>query len=255
MIPDQGFEILCVEAAHFSRFNAGLGEAHSEMGFVGHRAAVVVWFSRSGAANFKAHARAILRHGSIERGGRMKQHGRCAAHARGHGDASCGDEIKSARGRAQIRHHASRRFGAQTFFKRPEQILRAGAAHINEPRQIKPVGGQPQPIGRTRLAGGKFIADENERRLRLGRQPRAQTESKTARRRMVAHARGRSLIKRAGKEPAQRPVERARRPLPPERRLGEGGRGRETPPSLFKARERFAEKADPVRAAVCRHRV
>ena len=75
MIPDQGFEILRVEAAHFSGFNAGLGEAHGEMGFVRHRAAVVVWFSRAGAANFKAHARAILRHRSVESGWRMKQHG------------------------------------------------------------------------------------------------------------------------------------------------------------------------------------
>ena len=83
MIPNEGFEILRVEAAHFARFNAGLGEAQSNMRFVRHGAACAIGLAGTGTANFKAHARPILRHGSIERSRRMNEHRGCAAHARG----------------------------------------------------------------------------------------------------------------------------------------------------------------------------
>lgn len=147
----------------------------------------------------------------------MNEHARRAAHARGQCDAPRRDQIESARGRTQIGDHASGRPAAQAFLQRPEQILRADRAHIEKVSRVEPMRGKASPVRRAGLAGGKFVIDENDGCLRFRATARGHGQRKTGGRRAVAHAGGGGFIKRAGKKPAQSPVERAGGAVPPER--------------------------------------
>ena len=249
--------MFCVEASVASGFHGGLGKAHGKMRQARHGAGRVLGLGGAGAANIKAHTRAILCHWLVERGGRMDEHTGRAAHARGQCDAPRRDQIKTARGRTEIGDDASSRACAQTFFGRPKHMLRIHRAQIEQAREIDPMRGKTQRIGRAIFTGGKFIADENELARCVGGKPLGERQRKSRRRRAIAHAGGGDFIKCAGKKPAQGLVEGAG-PVFCAKPAGAGreSRGCETCPSpsacprLFKPRNGFAEKADPVRTAV-----
>lgn len=182
----------------------------------------------------------------------MKQDRSCAAGARGLRQAARRDEIEMPRRRAEISDDGRRRSAAQRLFHRPQQVRPALGAHEDKAGGVEPVCGDPRPIGGAVFAGGKFVAHPQDRAVMGSGVAGGQRQREAGCAGQIAHARGRSLIKRAAEQPAKQPVEGAG--LPPEGEFAHR-RGGNRAASLLQPRKSLAEKADSFRTAACGHQV